>query len=181
MKGTCKQGKGTMNNAGCIQLNIDEAINKYSDLVYKLAYCRTKNKYDAEDIFQDVFLQLVKYQLTFTGEEHLKAWLIKVTINCCNKYFLSLKNRPYELIPEDLVYLTPEESEVYQAVLSLQKKYRTVIHLFYYEDLTIKQISDVLGKKEGTIKSLLSRGRNLLKMKLLDGFSEESDIHVRKI
>ncbi len=170
-----------MNNAGCIQLNIDEAINKYSDLVYKLAYCRTKNKYDAEDIFQDVFLQLVKYQLTFTGEEHLKAWLIKVTINCCNKYFLSLKNRPYELMPEDLVYLTPEESEVYQAVLSLQKKYRTVIHLFYYEELTIKQISDVLGKKEGTIKSLLSRGRNLLKMKLLDGFSEESDIHVRKI
>lgn len=170
-----------MNNAECILPNIDDAINKYSDLVYKLAYCRTKNKYDAEDIFQDVFLQFVKYHQKFTSEEHIKAWLIRVTINCCNKYFLSLKNRPYELMPDDLVYLTPEESDVYQAVLSLQKKYRTVIHLFYYEELSIKQISDALGKKEGTIKSLLSRGRNLLKMELNDDFSEESDIYVRKI
>lgn len=164
-----------------IQATIDDSINKYSDLVYKLAYCRTKNKYDAEDIFQDVFLQFIKYQSSLTGEEHIKAWLIRVTINCCNKHFLSLKNRPCELLPEDLVYLTPEESEVYQAVLSLPKKYRTVIHLFYYEELSLKQISEVLGQKEGTIKSLLSRGRNLLKLKLLDDYREESDIDVRKI
>ncbi len=174
-----------MKNTKCIQSkvsiqpDIDEAIKKYSDLVYKLAYCRTKNKYDAEDIFQDVFLQFIKYHQKFTQEEHIKAWLIRVTINCCNKYFLSLKNKPYELMPEDLVYLTPEESEVYQAVLSLQKKYRTVIHLFYYEELSIKQISEVLGKKEGTIKSLLSRGRNLLKRNLLDDFREEGELHVR--
>ncbi|WP_051650890.1 RNA polymerase sigma factor [Lachnoclostridium phytofermentans] len=170
-----------MNNPEYIQPSIDLVISKYSDLVYKLACCRIKNKYDAEDIFQEVFLQLIKYKTKFTGEEHLKAWLIRVTINCCNKHFLSLKNSPFEIITEDLVYLTPEESEVYQAVLSLHNKYRTVIHLFYYEELSIKQISDVLGKKEGTIKSLLARGRNLLKNKLLGSFSEESEINVRKL
>lgn len=63
---------------------IEETLNKYSLMVYRLAYFQTGTRHDADDIYQEVFLRLIKVNPSFESEEHRKAWLIRVTVNCCN-------------------------------------------------------------------------------------------------
>lgn len=146
--------------------NIKEIIEEYSDMVYRLALARTKNISDAEDIFQEVFIRLIKNIENIDGEKHLKAWLITVTINCSKTLLTSSWFKKVVPLQDNLTFSTPEKSSVYYAVLDLPMKYRTIIYLFYYEDLSISYISQILGIKESTIKSQLSRGRDLLKNKL---------------
>ena len=143
-------------------LNVNDAVITYSSTVYKIALARTGNKHDADDIFQEVFLRLTKHASKITSEEHAKWWLIRVTINCCKTYFRFWKTKPLDVSDFNVVWM-PEENDIYQSVLRLPPKYRDVIHLFYYEQLSVKEISDVLKIKEPTIKSQLSRGRNILK------------------
>ena len=71
----------------------EQVLEQYADMVYRLAIIHMKNKADAEDVFQEVFLRLVKNADKISSEEHLKAWLIKVTVNCCKKQFDSAWNR----------------------------------------------------------------------------------------
>lgn len=159
-----------------INNHISEIVDTYSDMVYKLALARTKNKFDADDVFQEVFMRYMKNYHKLSSKEHIKAWLIRVTINCSNNIFkqswfkktVLLKNTFKDNLSEDLDFSTEENKMVYNSVLELPKKYRTVIHLFYYEDMSIKEISKALEIKEGTIKSQLHRGRNLLK-EILEG------------
>lgn len=152
-------------------VDIDAVLRQYSDTVYKIALSQVKNKNDADDVFQEVFLRLVKNSKPISSSEHMKAWLIRVTINCCKKHFKRWSSKTAELL-EDIPYVTPEEHDIYYAVLELPPKYRSVIHLFYYEDLSIKQISDILNLKETTVKSQLSRGRDKLKEKLKGEFGD---------
>lgn len=141
-------------------------VNQYSDMVYKLALARTKNKSDAEDVFQEVFIKYMKNYYKIVSDEHCKAWLIRITINCSYDIFNSPWTKKTVPIIDNLVFSTEEKSDIYYSVLELPKKYRTVIHLFYYEDMSIKEIAEVLGTKEGTVKSQLHRGRNMLKESL---------------
>ena len=120
------------------------SLNKYSNMVFRLAFARTKNNHDANDIMQEVFLRYMKNKKEFKDEEHKKAWLIKTTINCSKTLLTSAWFRK-------------------TTSLKLSKKYRTVIHLFYYEDMSIAEISSLLNVKESTIKSQLNRARNKLK------------------
>lgn len=148
--------------------NISEIVNTYSDMVYKIAFARTKNKFDADDVFQEVFIRYMKNHHKLQSDEHTKAWLIRTTINCSYNIFNSswFKNRAQ--LMDNISFSKEENKDLYYSVLELPIKYRTIIHLFYYEDMTILEISESLGIKEGTIKSQLHRGRNLLK-ELLKG------------
>lgn len=152
---------------------IKEVLSTYSNMVYRLALSRTKNVSDAEDILQEVFLRLVNKRPEFTSEEHRKAWLIRVTVNCSNKLITSAWFRRTIPLKEELKFETKEKSDVYYSVLELPLKYRTVIHLFYYEELSISQICHILSVKESTIKSQLLRARHLLKIKLKGEFDHE--------
>ena len=146
-----------------------ELTEKYFDTVYRLALCQTKQKQYAEDVTQEVFLKFFKYGKDFDSEEHVKAWLIRVTINCSKDVFLNSwfkKTAPLSEVKEIPVFDTEEKSDLYYAVLDLPQKYKSVIHLFYYEDYSVKEIADCLGVKESTVKSQLHRGRELLKIKL---------------
>lgn len=154
-------------------IKIDNVMENYADMVYRLALARTKNISDAEDVLQEVFLRLINKNPEFQSEEHRKAWLIRVTINCSNKIFSAAWFRKTVPLEEELKFETKEKSEVYYAVLELPQKYRTVIHLFYYEDMSIAQISSILSIKETTIKSQLSRARQMLKVKLKGDFDYE--------
>lgn len=142
-------------------------IEKYFNTVYKLALARTKDVTYAEDVTSDVFLKFMQTDKVFDSEEHIKAWLIRVTVNCSHSLFSGSwfkKTVPLEdTIPAEM---PEEESDVYLAVMRLPEKYRTVIHLFYYEELSVAEISRSLGINESTVKSQLSRGRNLLKENL---------------
>ncbi len=145
----------------------NSVIEKYFNTVYKLALARTKDVTYAEDVTSDVFLKFMQTDKVFESEEHIKAWLIRVTVNCSHSLFSGSwfkKTVPLEeTIPAEM---PEEESDVYLAVMQLPEKYRTVIHLFYYEELSVAEISETLGINESTIKSQLLRGRNLLKESL---------------
>lgn len=143
-----------------------ELIQKYFNMVYKIALSRTGSVHHAEDVVQETFLRYLKSDKEFETEEHLKAWLIRVTINCSKSIFLSSWYKKSIPLTEDITFDSPEKSDVYYAALALPQKYRTVIHLFYYEDMSVRQISETLGIKESTVKSQLHRGRELLKENL---------------
>lgn len=139
------------------------SLNKYSHMVFRLAFARTKNNHDANDIMQEVFLRYMKNNKEFNDEEHKKAWLIKTTINCSKTLLSSAWLKKTTSLEDNIVEELKEKSEVYYAVLKLSKKYRTVIHLFYYEDMSIAEIANLINIKESTIRSQLNRARNKLR------------------
>lgn len=152
-----------MQSLNNIDPKIDELIVKYYSTVYKLAYARTRNSYDAEDVLQEVFLRYIRKSPDFENEEHEKAWFLRVTINCSNNLFADFSRRSRAQYIENAVGLTDEEKILDEFLEKLPKKYRTVIHLFYYEDLKILEIAKLLDLKESTVKMHLTRARRLLK------------------
>lgn len=150
-------------------LDIDEIVDSYADMVYRIALTQMKNVHDAQDIFQEVFLRLVKNIDSIQNEEHLKSWLIRVTLNCSKTNLMSAwrkHTQPLEEEQNQIVFETKEQSDLYEYIQKLPKKYRTVLYLFYYEELSIKEICGITGQKETTVKSQLSRGRAMLKEQL---------------
>ena len=155
---------------------LEYLVEEYSDTIYRLAMSRTRNKENAEEVYQEVFLRLARKLPEFESKEHEKAWLIKVTINCSKNLLSSkhLKNNA-ELKENDNIVLDENDgkNDVYFAVLDLPLKYRTVIHLFYYEGYKIEEMSKILEANTNTIKSWLSRAREKLKTKMQGGLDDE--------
>lgn len=143
-----------------------KVIEKYSNTVYRLAISRTKSIHDAEDIMQNVFIKFMDCNIKFESDDHIKAWLIKVTINFSKNLLTSAWFKKTTILDEDIVETIEEESKVYRFVLDLPTKYRTAIHLFYYEDMTTANIAEILNIKESTVRSQLHRARNMLKEKM---------------
>lgn len=168
-------------------------IEKYSNMVYKLAFSLVKNEYDADDVYQDVFLQYIQKMPHFQSEEHKKAWFLRVTINRCKNFFktawmlkvlkvqkdedmdaavgeLSLhtvkgveRKESVSVPSAEDEYLRTQQDELINLVKTLPHKYRVVIHLFYYEDLSVEEISVILKKKPSTVRTQLTRARELLR------------------
>lgn len=154
-----------------IKITPEEAIERYADMVYRIALLQVKNTADADDIFQEVFIRLVNHIHKLQNWEHVKAWLIKVTINCSRTHFkLSFVKGEYPLeevaetgITEAGFESIEGDGPVTTAVKSLPVKYRNVVHLFYYEELSVIEIAKITGQKETTVKSQLFRAREMLK------------------
>lgn len=163
--------------------HMQERIDLYADMLYKIAYLQLKNSHDAQDIVQEAFYQYIKYNKDFESDEHEKAWLIKVTLNGCRKLWRSAWFRRTEALPkqdmasenflEQEVIEREKREELLEEVWSLSRKYREVIHLFYFEGLSIKEIAAVTGRKESTVTSQLTRGRDLLKKRLEEEYRYE--------
>lgn len=142
---------------------VENVIRYYADMVYRLAFARAGTKYDADDIFQEVFLRYVKKRPAFTSEEHRKAWLLRVTVNCSNKFWNSFWKKKVQGLSEDLVFQEQESMELYEELQKLPPKYREVIHLFYYENMPLEEISRVLNRKNSTVRTQLTRARAMLR------------------
>ncbi|MDE7228902.1 MAG: sigma-70 family RNA polymerase sigma factor [Oscillospiraceae bacterium] len=165
--------------------SFDEVMRHYTPTVYRIAFTRLGNAADAEDVSQDVFVRYFKADLTFESEEHRKAWLLHCAVNCANSFASSAWKRHnrdlegLEQIPDERsVEESAERSEaresVLKAVMQLPPKYRTVVYLFYFEDLSTMQISNVIKVRESTVRSQLSRAREQLK-KMLKKYREEAE------
>lgn len=140
-------------------------IEKYSNMVYRIALSYTRNICDAEDVFQNTFFELYKQEKEFESEEHLKNWLIRVCINHAkdvNKSFW--KNKVVGEYEEDykLSYKDDSFEKLHNAMNKIKLEYRVVLYLFYYEEYSTKEISKLLNVKEGNVRKRLERARKAL-------------------
>lgn len=164
---------------------MDDICKRYKDMVWRVAISRCQNRADAEDVFQNVFVRLVKSIRKIEDEEHLKYWLLRATVNCCNDVFkartrapdsLESKREQYgdslklaEQSREESNSFDPEQAQtrtgeqVMQALARMPEDTRTLFHLVYYEQLPVKRAATLLHMSEGTAKTRLSRARDKLR------------------
>lgn len=154
----------------------EEIFEKYKDRVFAIGFSYFRNSIDADDIVQETFYKLYRSGGEFESEEHLRNWLIRVAVNECKRVSLSSyfqKKESLEDYAGSLIWNDPEESEVFLAVMNLPKKYRSVIHLYYYENYSVKEIAELLGLTDTAVSTRLLRGRKKLKEKLLEVWKDE--------
>ncbi|MCM1387456.1 MAG: RNA polymerase sigma factor [Bacillus sp. (in: Bacteria)] len=142
-------------------------------LVYRVAFMQMKSHADAEDVVQEVFVRLLKYQPQFEDKEHERAWFIRTTINICKDIIKSKWHSTtvsIDKIPdaekEHFQLPLMKADETLWSVLELPEKYRDCLYFFYYEDYSVKEIAGLLGIPENTVKTNLKRGRDALKKAL---------------
>ncbi len=154
-------------------IEFNKAVEQYSDMIYRIAIAITGNEEDAKDVFQETFLRLVKNQDKIQSEEHLKAWLIQVSGNCAKTIASSPWNKKTQGFLGEIEGNNQTDVLLKNHLLSelhrLPQKYSMVLYLFYYEGYAIKEIAKLLNKNENSIKTLLNRGRNLLRKRLKEG------------
>ena len=156
---------------------ISDLLNKYGDMVLRIAYTYLKNRADAEDIVQDVFLRIIDKKPSFNDENHEKSWLIRATINMCKNKVNLFWNKNKCSIDDVQEFAVNDkyntDTSVFQAVMALGEKYRVVVYMYYYEGYSTPEIAKVIGKSETTIRSLLHRARNKLKDMLKEDYDFE--------
>ena len=159
---------------------IEVLINEYQRNLFAAAFSICKNAEDANDVVQETFIQYYTSKKEFEDEQHLKAWLIRVAINKSKDITRSFWRRnkvnlPPEELPEKSLEscMYPAEMRLFDEVMRLPEKTRIVIHLYYYEDMSVREIAHILMSTEGAVKMRLSRGRNMLKASLQEEWSDD--------
>lgn len=154
---------------------IQKALETYSDMIVRIAYQNLQNRTDSEDMMQEVFIKLLRADVSFESEEHLKAWLIRVTINQCRDLLKSAWRRKTVNLSEASDYAFDEEDRsILQDLRSLSAPYRNVIYLYYYEGYALSEIAQFTGESINTVNSRLQRARKKLKLTLEGGNPDES-------
>lgn len=171
MKGPFNKGGDEMTNDEYIY-----AVKRNSNRIYLIALSYLKNHADAEDVMQDVFLKLWKTNKVFNDNEHMDKWLVITCINKCKDHFKLpfVKNSVALDEAKDLyTFDSVKNLDVFNAVMSLPQKERLVVHLFYFEDMTIEEISIATKIKQSAVKTRLHRARKNLKSILGDEWINE--------
>ncbi len=162
-------------------LDTQAVVVRYESMVYGIAVTHTGCRGDADDVFQDVFLTYHRRQPEFRSEEHRKAWLITTTINCARQFARSswrtrvvpLTTGAVDAAPAQFEFATVEQNALFAALSALPSAYRSVLHLFYFEDLPIMRIAEILELTASTVKMRLSRGRALMREQLTQGVFDD--------
>ena len=157
-----------------------QAVRAYGDTVYRVAYHALNNPSDAEDVMQTVLLRLYECKKEFESEEHMKHWLLRVAVNESRKLRRSLwrhacvplEERQESAAPED-----PLKSEVLEAVMALEPKYRLSVYLYYYEGLSVAETAAAMNAKVSTVQTWLLRARERLRRELTE--EREESVYVR--
>lgn len=154
----------------------EELIRRYRDNLFSAAFQVCKNAADADDVVQETFLQYHVTKKEFDSEQHIRAWLIRVAVNKAknvNRSFWRQNKVPLEEYMETLVFETPKEETLFETVMKLPQKYRIVIHLYYYEEYSVREIAGILKLSESNVKVRLTRGRKLLREALKEDWEDD--------
>ena len=137
----------------------------HQSMVYRIALNFFRNIQDAEDSTQEVLLKLYLRDEPFESQNHARNWLIQVTMNHCRSVWRNPWRQRVSLaeLTASIPFSSPEDSELFQTVMSLPEKHRTVLYLFYYEEMSVREIAEVLKLSETAVTSRLSRARKVLK------------------
>ena len=152
----------------------ERLVSAYLDNIYRVAVNGCKNYADAEDVVQNTFIKLLEREEVFEDDAHARKWLIRVAVNECN----SLWRTPWKLhtvsieeMGQEPVFTSLEKSDLYYAVRELPVKYRQIVHLYYFEDYSTKEIAQIMKLSETAVQTRLLRARQKLKEKLKeDGY-----------
>ena len=148
----------------------------YRDRLFAAAFQVCGNAADAEDAAQEALLRYHISEKQFESEQHIRAWLLRVAINCAKNVSRSFFRRntvPLEDYMDSLEFDSGESREIFREVMNLPETYRLVIHLYYYEDYSVAEIGRILGLTESNVKVRLSRGRQLLKKALQEVWDDD--------
>lgn len=148
---------------------IEKTVREYADTIYRVAYQYLGSFSDAQDVLQDVSLALVTSNPPFDNAEHLRHWIVRVTINKCKNLYKRRKIISVEELSEDVPAPQKSESFLAEELRKLPAKYRTVLYLYYYEEYSIEEISAILGVNKNTVGSQLRRARQRLKKIISEG------------
>ena len=138
---------------------------RYMDTIFRVAYSYLRSRSDADDVTQEVLIQLYKTDIAFENDAHLKRWLLRVTVNRCKNIFRSPWRRLEDITDYEnsLTFEAPEHRELFDAVMALDKRYRLPVLLYYYEGYSQKEIAGLLDIPEETVRTRLFRARGKLK------------------
>lgn len=140
----------------------EEAMDRWGSAVYRAAYALTRSRQDADDIYQEVFLRYHRAAPDFQSEDHRKAWLLTVASNCAKSLLRSPWHRRTVPLEDVYRYDDSETSAVDAALARLDSKYRSVVHLYYYEGYDTGEIAQILGRRPSTVRAQLTRARRML-------------------
>lgn len=147
---------------------LEQCIRLYHSTIYRLALSYVRNTAEAEDICQEAFVKLMDYGGEFAANENRKAWLIRVTVNLSKNFLRSARFMRNVELDDNIRDTVPEEyEELYDAVMALPIKYRSIVHLYYYEGYSVKEIADILKISASAVTTRMTRARGLLKGILL--------------
>lgn len=150
--------------------------DRYMDMVYRLACNYLRSPQDADDVTQETFLRLLRTNTAFESEEHVKRWLVRVAINEAKRLQCSPWRRhaaPLSGLEETPLFPDEEQRELFDAVMELPRKYRVPLYLYYYEGYAAKEVAVLLGRSPSTVQTWLARGREQLKTRLKEDWSDD--------
>lgn len=153
-----------------------QAMETCGDAVYRLALCRLGSRADAEDVYQEVFLRLLRDTTEFVDTEHLKAWLLRVTVSRCTDLRRSAwfrRTAPMEAAPNVAAPETAQYDELWQAIAQLPDNLRAVVYLYYVEGYGTEEIAKMVGCRSAAVRTRLCRARKKLKLEL-EGTEDET-------
>ena len=155
---------------------LKDLAEAYGQNLYTIAFNLCRNSQDAEDVVQDTFLAYLTVKKEFESQEHIRAWLIRVTINKAKNKTKTFWHRNAVALEDYMstaAFPSSEASDLFEAVMKLPEKYRIVIHLFYYEDYSVKEIGEILRLTPGNVKVRLTRGREALRNILKEEWNDD--------
>ena len=161
-----------------MKIKTEVIMEQYKDNLYSIAFNICQNAADADDVVQDTLLAYHTTEKQFDSEQHIRAWLIRVAINKAKNISMSFFRRSSASLEDyidSLLFETPETKNLLEEVLKLPEKYRIVIHLFYYEDYSVKEMAEILHTSESNVKVRLSRGRKMLKKSLQEAWGADDE------
>ncbi|HOA96899.1 RNA polymerase sigma factor [Acetivibrio saccincola] len=162
---------------------INEDLQEFGNMVMSISMNYLKNKADAENITQEVFLKLFLSSKEFKSYEHKKAWLIRVTTNLCKDFLKSASKRRDVSLEEvaELSYIDKGRGDVLDLIRELPAGYRKIVYLYYYEGYKTKDIAKITGLSKSNVSVSLHRARKLLKEKIERSGDYEGQICERRI
>ncbi len=155
---------------------VQELMERYQKNLYAAVFNICKNQMDAEDVVQETFVQYYTTKKEFENEQHIRAWLLRVAINKAKNLSMTFWKKhkcSLEDYMEALTFPDPQTKDLFAEVMKLPEKYRIVMHLFYYEDYSVREIADILKLSESNVKVRLSRGRAMLKSSLKEEWEDD--------
>lgn len=143
---------------------IKELVDKYSPLIFRISYCILCNPEDAEDAVQETFLKYITKAPEFNGEEHRKAWLIKVAANISkNMLMFRLKRETVNIDDVKNIGIGENDYATFELIMSLPAKHKVVMTLYYVEGYRSAEIAEIIGISEEAVRKRIQKGRELLK------------------